>query len=872
MSRPIKGCFVRAWPGLMETPTLFSRSMVQRYAAAVVAVSLAALLRWLLHPYLGLDRFVPPAFLVAVLFATWYGLGPSLVAWMLSLVLSAYFFYSPQYSLMIEHPTNVWGFFLNGVVGLMIVLSAELWRRVVDTRKLRAIQQRLAGELAERQRAEAARQRTMERVKLLSDVASELLASERPQDVIQSLCERVIRHLDCQVAVNYLFDAERQRLHLNTSVGLAPETTRRLEWLNLGENGCGWVAQHGQRLILDNIPLSSDPRVGLLHALGAKAYVCLPLVNQGQMIGTLSFISQTKTSFSQDEVALMQAVSDHVAIAFQRMQLLESVRQRAAEAEEGRQILEALMDHLPLGLEVIDVPRGTVRFVSRYGAAQGGLTRAEVEGAQAEEINRRWIVLESDGATPPIWEEAMIARTRQSGEVFTEVELTLIKKDGQRMPILLSAAPVRNAQGQIVLTVVGWQDITQRKEAENALRAAHEQLEQKVAHRTAELAHAKAELELRAGQLQAMAMELTQSEERERRRLAQVLHDHLQQLLVAARMKMVLMRRRLRDERQGQTISEIDELLDQCITESRSLTVELSPPVLYDAGLGAAMAWLARQTEEKHELEVRGTVAADTEPAELGTRILLFQAARELLFNVVKHAQASLAEIKLTRTDGQIRLEVGDNGIGFDAEQLNHHAGSRSGFGLLSIRERLELIGGRFEMDSAVGRGSRMVLYAPVEPRHPPGEAAVAKLPRMVREAVAAAPQPPVEGQVIRVLLADDHPILRKGLADVLGEQPGIELVGEAGDGEEVIKLAREIRPDVVLMDVTMPKLSGIEATRQIVAEQPGVRVIGLSMHEQSDMATAMRKAGAVAYLSKSQPTEALVAMILHPSITTEDA
>lgn len=838
----------------------------------MAAVALAVLLRWLLDPYLGLDRFVPPAFLVAVLFATWYGLGPSLVAWMLSLLLSAYLFYSPQYSLTIAISTNFWGFVLNGAVGLMIVLSAELWKRVVDTRKLRAIQQRLAGELAERRRAEAARLRTMERVKLLSDVASELLASERPQDVIDSLCEKVMRHLDCQAALNYLLDAQQQRLHLSTSVGLAPETAGKLEWVNLGEGGCGWVAQYGQRLILDNIPLSSDRRAELVRALGATAYVCLPLVNQGQMIGTLSFVSQTKSSFGEEELALMQAVSDHVAIAFQRMQLLESVRQRAAEAEEGRRILEALMDHIPLGLEVIDVPQGTIRFMSRFGAAQGGLTRAEVEGARAEEINRRWIVLESDGVKSLGWEEVPTSLASQSGEMFTEVELTLVKKDGQRMPILLSAAPVRDAQGQIVLTVVGWQDITQRKEAEDALVAAHEQLEQKVSHRTAQLAHAKAELELRAGQLQAMAMELTQSEERERRHLAQVLHDHLQQLLVAARMKMVLLRRRLQDDRQGQAIHEIDELLNQCITESRSLTVELSPPVLYDGGLGAGLAWLARQTEEKHGLEVRVTAAPDTEPAELGMRILLFQAARELLFNVVKHAQASLAEIQLARTDGQIRLEVCDNGIGFDAERLNHHAGSRSGFGLLSIRERLELIGGRFEIDSAVGRGCRMILYAPAEPRRPAVEAVIVKLPRAVPEAVAVASPPPVEGLAIRVLLADDHPILRKGLADVLGQQPGIELVGEAGDGEEVIELARDTRPDVVLMDVTMPKLSGIEATRRIVAEQPRVRVIGLSMHEQSDMAAAMREAGAVAYLSKSQPTEALVAMILHPTLTTEDA
>ncbi len=275
--------------------------------------------------------------------------------------------------------------------------------------------------------------------------------------------------MDCQAALNFLLDAQQQRLHLSTSVGLAPETARELEWLNLGEHGCGWVAQHRERLILDNIPLSSDSRAELVRSLGATAYVCLPLVNQGRMIGTLSFVSQKKISFSEDEVALMQAVSDHVAIAFQRMQLLESVRQRAAEAEEGRRILEALMDHIPLGLEVIDVPQGTIRFMSRFGAAQGGLTRAEVEGARAEEINRRWIVLESDGVKSLGWEEVPTSLASQAGEMFTEVELTLVKKDGQRMPILLSRRWCGSA-GTDVLTVVGWLDITQPQRPKRLLR------------------------------------------------------------------------------------------------------------------------------------------------------------------------------------------------------------------------------------------------------------------------------------------------------------------------------------------------------------------------------------------------------------------
>jgi DNA-binding NarL/FixJ family response regulator len=111
----------------------------------------------------------------------------------------------------------------------------------------------------------------------------------------------------------------------------------------------------------------------------------------------------------------------------------------------------------------------------------------------------------------------------------------------------------------------------------------------------------------------------------------------------------------------------------------------------------------------------------------------------------------------------------------------------------------------------------------------------------------------------IRVLLADDHRIFREGLVELLEEQPDIELVGEAADGEEAVALALQNRPDVVLMDVTMPRLDGLGATRRITAALPQVRVIGLSMHAEDDMAAAMLAAGAVAYVAKGGASESLL-------------
>lgn len=124
-------------------------------------------------------------------------------------------------------------------------------------------------------------------------------------------------------------------------------------------------------------------------------------------------------------------------------------------------------------------------------------------------------------------------------------------------------------------------------------------------------------------------------------------------------------------------------------------------------------------------------------------------------------------------------------------------------------------------------------------------------------------------GVITRVLLADDHPVIRRGLADVLRERAEIDVVGEASDGEEAVAMALETQPDVILMDVSMPKMSGAEATRQIKSQLPRTRVIGLSMHEEPAVASAMRDAGAERYLWKTADPELVISAVLQGTPST---
>lgn len=158
------------------------------------------------------------------------------------------------------------------------------------------------------------------------------------------------------------------------------------------------------------------------------------------------------------------------------------------------------------------------------------------------------------------------------------------------------------------------------------------------------------------------------------------------------------------------------EIISESIRTSRSLTAELAPPVLHEAGLGAGLQWLSRWMKEKHGLEVILRTDPKASADREDVRVLVFEAVRELLFNVVKHAETLEAFVELAAF-GSARLEVTvrDNGKGFNPDTIAGNTDAAGGgFGLFSLRERLALIGGHLEIDSAVGKGSRFTVIAPV--------------------------------------------------------------------------------------------------------------------------------------------------------------
>lgn len=359
---------------------------------------------------------------------------------------------------------------------------------------------------------------------------------------------------------------------------------------------------------------------------------------------------------------------------------------------------------------------------------------------------------------------------------------------------------------------------------------------------------AKADLEARAAQLRELAIELTRAEERERGRLAQMLHDGLQQSLVAAQIQLGAIARRITDEQLRSNMQDAVCSLSESIDQSRALAIDLSPPILFNSDLRGAFEWLGRYMRKRFGLEVRIQIDAEAGSLDGDLHRFLFHAARELLFNVVKHAGVREADLRVGMRNGWVEVAVEDAGAGFDPAGLGSGQFQRS-FGLLSIRERLESLGGRFVVDSALGNGTRVALLAPVSAARQKAET-----PGLVREAARKRAR-----DAIRVLLVDDHQAVREGIAKLLLEHGDIDVVGQAGSGEEAVASMESLAADVVVMDISLPGMSGIEATRRIGERCPQARVIGMSMHDEREVAAAMFAAGAVAYLTKSRAAEDLV-------------
>jgi signal transduction histidine kinase len=209
--------------------------------------------------------------------------------------------------------------------------------------------------------------------------------------------------------------------------------------------------------------------------------------------------------------------------------------------------------------------------------------------------------------------------------------------------------------------------------------------------------------------LQSLASRLLLLEERERKNFSQLLHDHIGQNLTYTKMKLDMLRKKVSDPEMTESVAELLGLVEQMCQETRSLTYELSPPLLYEIGLDAALEWLCEHFQKRYALPCTFEGCDRAAPIDVDVRVVLFQCIRELLFNVVKHAQAKSAQVSSYFENGRVRLTVSDDGIGLNQSKMRMEG---SCFGLFNVRERMAHIGGEFGIESAPGTGTCVTLIA----------------------------------------------------------------------------------------------------------------------------------------------------------------
>lgn len=491
-------------------------------------------------------------------------------------------------------------------------------------------------------------------------------------------------------------------------------------------------------------------------------------------------------------------------------QVAQTEKQRARSAETHYHVLLQTTDQGIFGVD----RRGRCTFINRAAAAMLGCDGQELLGHALHDR------LHGDGSCDE--DGCPMRQTLTTGNGYRLREQTFHRKDGSRFEVECSSFAVPETGGRTGF-VFTFMNIQERKRQTQALL----QYQQR---------------------LRSLASQLRRTEEQVRQRLATELHDNLAQTLALCHMKLASYLR-LAPATFRAPLTPVVDLVKEALRYTRELMGDLRPPTLGDEGdLTATVQWVTAKLE-RHGLNV--TIRDDGRPKPMEPELLriAYQSLHELLFNVLKHARTTSAGVRLRRYGPYLILEVRDRGVGFRGGPVKAPS-QEGGFGLFNMREQIAGAGGRMRIWSVPDLGSRVSIILPLKVSQPEVRRTAERNGHAEKARASSSEGRPDEVR-IRVLLVDDHQIMREGLRSMIEGETGCEVVAEAADGETAVELATSLRPDVVLMDVNMPKLNGVEATRRIKDIMPDVSVVGLSVHQDPKLEHLMCEAGASAYLSK---------------------
>jgi len=383
-----------------------------------------------------------------------------------------------------------------------------------------------------------------------------------------------------------------------------------------------------------------------------------------------------------------------------------------------------------------------------------------------------------------------------------------------------------------------------------------------VATELTELVETNEALRVTESSLRQLSGRLLQLQDEERRRIARDLHDTTGQKIAALSMSLDRVARLLdtkKPERQ-EALDEGREIVRTIGEEIRTLSYLLHPPLLDESGLGSAIRWYAEGFQKRSGIQLTVNIPNNLGRLTNDVEMALFRVVQESLTNVHRYSGSPNAEIHVHDTSDAIKLEVVDHGKGIKTgtERTKIEGIASLGVGIPGMRERLRQFGGQLEVD--FGReGTRVSASVPLK------KARVAP-PVEESEVVVAAPDgdsnsepAPSSDLRRRILIADDHEVMRRGVRGLLESHDEWAVCGEAFEGREVVTKSRELRPDLIIMDINMPGLTGIDAAQQIRKENPAAKILFFSVHESAQTVREVVNAGAQGYVAKSRAGHDLV-------------
>jgi PAS domain S-box-containing protein len=366
---------------------------------------------------------------------------------------------------------------------------------------------------------------------------------------------------------------------------------------------------------------------------------------------------------------------------------LEELQSKYAQVEEDKNELqsfwEGIFNTTVDGIIVTD-ENGSITMINQAAENMLGYSHNELLGMNTLVLRPAGDEYEKKGAE-------FIAKLLEQG-IIMGWERAFVRKDGSLIDVEVNTAFLKDSKGNFTGAVGSLRDISERKLAEKRLNEYQQQL-------------------------RSLASQLTLAEQQERRTFATYLHDHIGQTLFVLKIKIEMLSKSLDATHCSGTVKEINAIIENLIRDTRSLTFELSPPILYQLGLSAALEWLFEQMHQQYGLSITFEDDQSLQHLDDDIRVLLFRGVRELLINVAKHAHAEKVNVSARRNNNKIYVCVKDDGIGMQIPitSLNTHEGEGRGFGLFSIKERLEHLGGQLTIDSQPACGSAVTLIAPLK-------------------------------------------------------------------------------------------------------------------------------------------------------------